>query len=110
MGAQGQKTSASKPRRRPPKRHAEAEAAGAAHDGLCDDSGPIPAFGPVAIDEHGRAVMDPAEREARVAAATRALDALDDIGDPAEQRASFEAIARGIDARRPPGQKVFSRD
>jgi hypothetical protein len=110
MSAQKHKISAPKPRRLSPERHAGAEAAGAAHDGLCDDRGPIPAFGPVATDEHGRAVMGPAEREARVAAAIRALDALDDIGDPAEQRASFEAIARGIDARRPPGQKIFTRD
>lgn len=73
--------------------------------------GQAPALGPRRLDEHGRvAPISDAERRARVAAAIRALDALDDIGDPAEQRASFEAIARGIDSRRPPGQKIFTRD
>jgi hypothetical protein len=39
-------------------------------DGLADEQGPIPAFGPARADEHGRVVMTDEEWEARRDAAT----------------------------------------
>ena len=44
-------------------------------DGLSDEAGPIPAFGPARTDEAGRLVMDDAERAARREAGIRALKA-----------------------------------
>jgi hypothetical protein len=76
------------------------------HDGLCDEYGPIPNFGPVKLDENGRIVMSEEERAARRDAAIRVIAAIrrlpdDDPPDVEEQ------MMRGIDANRPEGAKLF---
>ena len=70
------------------------------HDGLCDEQGPIPVFGPVMLDEHGCIVMSDEERRARGAAAVRALKALAKLPDT-DPPGTDEAVMRGIDAARP---------
>lgn len=48
-------------------------------DGLRDDRGLIPAFGPVRLDDHGRIVMSKEEPQAPAAAAVRALEAIEQL-------------------------------
>ncbi len=50
-------------------------------DGLADEQGPIPTFGPARTDDRGRIVMGEPEKEARRAAAIRALGAVGRITD-----------------------------
>ena len=50
-------------------------------DGLADEQGPIPTFGPARTDDRGRIVMDGQEKEARRSAAVRALGAVGRITD-----------------------------
>jgi hypothetical protein len=50
-------------------------------DGLSDERGPIPNFGPARTDECGRIVMSDEERAARRDAAIRALAVVGDITD-----------------------------
>ena len=70
------------------------------HDDLCDEQGPIPVFGPVTLDEHGRIMMSEHERKARGAAAIRALKALAQLPDT-DPPGLKELIMRGIDEARP---------
>lgn len=51
------------------------------YDGLRDDQGLIPAFGPVRLDAQGRILMSEEERRARMAAGIRALNALHQLPD-----------------------------
>lgn len=51
------------------------------YDGLRDEQGLIPAFGPVKLDEQGRLIMSEGERRARMAAGVRALKALSRLPD-----------------------------
>jgi hypothetical protein len=74
-------------------------------DGLCDELGLIPVFGPVRTDERGRVVMTEQERRARAAAAVRALKALERLPDD-DPPGTTEAMMRGIDAGRP-HRKLF---
>jgi hypothetical protein len=73
---------------------------------LADAAGPIPAFGPAAVDEHGRIVMADEEWEARRAAAVRALDAIAAITDETDTDETWRAVFRGIDEGRP-HRKLF---
>ena len=70
------------------------------HDGLCDEQGPIPMFGPAVLDEHGRLVMSDDERRARSAAGLRALLALAELPDT-DPPGTDELVMRGIDEGRP---------
>jgi hypothetical protein len=71
-----------------------------AHDGLRDEQGPIPVFGPVLLDEHGRIVMSDEEGRARSAAGLRAIKALAKLPD-ADPPGIDELIMREIDEGRP---------
>lgn len=75
--------------------------------GLSDDSGPIPKYPPLALDDHGRIIpLSDAEREDRWAATVRALDAIGQIGDQDEPASVAEQVMRGIDEGRP-HRKLF---
>ena len=50
-------------------------------DGLRDEKGLIPAFGPVRLDEQGRIVVSKEERRARAEAAVRMLKVIDQRPD-----------------------------
>lgn len=69
-------------------------------DGLIDEHGPIPAFGPARTDEHGRLVLTDEEWEARRAATLRALRAVEEIADESETDAIWEDIFRGLQGAR----------
>jgi hypothetical protein len=74
---------------------------------LSDDQGPIPAFPPRALDEHGRLIpLSPQERRARSQAAVRALEALRRLPDD-DPPGTDERLLRGIDENRLPGRKLF---
>lgn len=60
---------------------AKTEAFEVHYDGLRDEQGLIPAFGPVKLDEQGRIIMSEEERRARMAAGIRALKALNQLPD-----------------------------
>ena len=75
------------------------------HDGLCDELGPIPAFGPARTDDEGRIVMGDGERLARASAAMRALKAMAKLPDT-DPPGTTEAFMRGFDAERP-GRRMF---
>jgi hypothetical protein len=78
-----------------------------AHDGLCDELGPIPMFPPLRLDEKGRIVpLTPEERKARSEAAIRAIAAIRKLpdNDPPGTEAEF---MRGIDENRGPGREIF---
>jgi hypothetical protein len=51
------------------------------YDGLRDEQGLIPAFGPVRLDDQGHIVMSKEEQRARMAAGIRALKALSQLPD-----------------------------
>jgi len=70
-----------------------------AHDGLSDEQGPIPAFGPAKLDEHGRIVMSDEEWEARRAAVRRALKAIEQITDESDDLVDWDEVMRGIEGR-----------
>jgi hypothetical protein len=67
-----------------------------AGDGLSDEQGPIPAFGPVETDEHGRIVMSDEEAEARRAAAARTMKAIGNISDETDVDAVWDDVFRGL--------------
>jgi hypothetical protein len=73
---------------------------------LADAAGPIPAFGPAAVDERGRIVLANEEWEARRAAALRALDAIAAITDETDTDETWREVFRGIDEGRP-HRKLF---
>jgi hypothetical protein len=67
------------------------------HDGLCDEQGPIPVFGPVQTDEQGRIVLSDDEWEARRAASVRALKAIGDITDETDTDSVWDDVFRGLE-------------
>jgi hypothetical protein len=69
-------------------------------DGLSDEHGPIPAFGPARTDEHGRVVMSDEEWEARRDAAIRALRAIGDITDETDTDAIWDEVLHGLEGAR----------
>ena len=70
------------------------------HDGLADEHGPIPAFGPARTDSHGRVVMGDDEWEARRAAAVRALEAVAGIADETDTDEVWDEVFRGLEEAR----------
>ncbi len=78
------------------------------HTPLHDDEGPIPTFPPLAVDPAtGRLLpMCDEEREARRAAAIRAIKAIGQIEDETETDEGWKEIYRNIDAARP-HRKLF---
>lgn len=69
---------------------------------LRDAAGPIPTFPPRAFDEQGRLIpISPEEREARAAAAIRAIDVIANITDENDDDESWREILRDLDAHRP---------
>ena len=75
---------------------------------LCDSEGPIPVFPPLAIDPAtGRVLpMSDDEREARRAAAIRAIDAIAQITDETDTVELWTEGMRDLDAHRP-HRKLF---
>jgi hypothetical protein len=65
-------------------------------DGLSDEEGPIPAFGPARTDEHGRVMMSDEEWAARRNAAIRALRAIGDITDETDTDEIWDDVFRGL--------------
>jgi hypothetical protein len=66
-------------------------------DGLEDERGPIPTFGPVDTDDRGRIVMTDGEWEARRDAAIRALGAVGDITDDTDTDERWGEAFRGME-------------
>jgi hypothetical protein len=74
---------------------------------LADARGPIPAFGPRALDAQGRLIpLSAEERRARAEAAMRAIQALRELPDDDPPDTSVR-LMRGLDEHRPPGRKLF---
>ena len=69
-------------------------------DGLCDEQGPIPTFGPIRLDDQGRIVISEEEIEARAEAGLRMLRALAFMPDD-DPPGTDEEFMRNIDAERP---------
>jgi hypothetical protein len=69
------------------------------HDGLCDERGPIPVFGPVRTDRQGRILMSEQERAARRDAAIRALRALESLPE-SDPPGTAERFMRELDENR----------
>ena len=65
-------------------------------DGLSDENGPIPAFGPVTTDKHGRIVMSQEEQEARRAAVIRMLAVVHDITDESDTDEVWDEVDRAL--------------
>lgn len=70
------------------------------YDGLRDEQGLIPAFGPVKLDEQGRIIMSEEERRARMAAGIRALKALNQLPDN-DPPGTEEQFMRNFDESHP---------
>ena len=74
---------------------------------LADLHGPIPAFPPRAVDEHGRLIpLTAEERRARPEAVLRTLAALRDLADD-DPPDTLERLMQGLDAHRPPDRRLF---
>ncbi len=65
-------------------------------DGLSDEQGPIPAFGPVCTDANGRILMSDEEHQARRDAAIRALAAIAKITDETDTDEVWDEVFRGL--------------
>lgn len=66
-------------------------------DGLSDERGPIPAFGPARTDESGRISMSDEERAARRDAAIRALAVVGQITDKTDTDEVWDEVSRGLE-------------
>ncbi len=65
-------------------------------DGLSDEQGPIPAFGPAKTDKKGRLVMSPEEREARRQASMRMLKVIGTITDETDTDEIWDEVMRAL--------------
>ena len=65
-------------------------------DGLSDEQGPIPTFGPVRTDKHGRIVMTDEEQAARRDAILRMLRVIGDITDETDTDEIWDEVFRGL--------------
>ena len=65
-------------------------------DGLSDEQGPIPAFGPARTDKHGRIVMTDEEHAARRDAIIRVLRVIGDITDETDTDEIWDEVFRGL--------------
>ena len=65
-------------------------------DGLSDEQGPIPTFGPVRTDKHGRIVMTDEEQAARRDAIIRTLRVIGDITDETDTDEIWDEVFRGL--------------
>jgi arylsulfatase A-like enzyme len=66
-------------------------------DGLSDEHGPIPAFGPARTDMSGRVLMNGEEHAARRDAAIRALAAIVQITDETDTDERWVEVFRGLE-------------
>jgi hypothetical protein len=66
-------------------------------DGLSDERGPIPNFGPAPTDDRGRIVMTKAEWDARREAAGRALKIIGNITDESDTDERWAEVFRGLE-------------
>lgn len=66
-------------------------------DGLSDEHGPIPAFGPALTNDIGQVLMSDDEREARRDAALRALSAIGKITDETDTDEVWAEVFRGLE-------------
>ena len=66
-------------------------------DGLADERGPIPSFGPARTDQSGRVLMTDEERVARRDAAIRALAAIGQITDDSDTDERWSDAFRGLE-------------
>jgi hypothetical protein len=66
-------------------------------DGLSDERGPIPAFGPVRTDENGRILMSDEEIAARRDAAIRALATIANITDETDTDEVWDEVFRRLE-------------
>ena len=69
-------------------------------DGLFDESGPIPAFGPARTDEKGRLIMDEAESLARREAGLRALKVIPTMVDETDTDEVWDEVFASMRKRR----------
>jgi hypothetical protein len=69
-------------------------------DGLSDEQGPIPAFGPVITDTCGRIVMSEEERVARKDAVLRMLAVIRDITDESDTDELWDEVTRALEGPR----------
>ena len=65
-------------------------------DGLSDEHGPIPTFGPARTDQHGRIVMTDEEQAARRDAIIRTLRVIGDITDETDTDEIWDEVFRGL--------------
>lgn len=70
------------------------------HDGLFDEQGPIPAFGPARLDANGRFDMSDEEWEARRQASRRALKVIAEITDETDTDEVWNDVIRGLEGAR----------
>ncbi len=70
------------------------------YDGLRDDQGLIPAFGPARLDDQGRIVMSKEERRARAEAAVRVLKMIEQRPDD-DPPGTEEEFMRNFDESHP---------
>ena len=70
------------------------------YDGLSDDQGLIPAFGPVRLDDQGRIVMSEEERRARAEAVVRVLKVIEQRPDD-DPPGTEEEFMRNFDENHP---------
>jgi hypothetical protein len=66
-------------------------------DGLSDERGPIPSFGPARTDASGRVLMSNDERAARRDAAVRTLAAIGQITDETDTDEVWTDVFRGLE-------------
>ena len=69
-------------------------------DGLADEQGPIPRFGPARTEEHGRVIMTDEEWEAGRDAALRALRTVEETTDETDTNGIWDEVFRGLEGAR----------
>jgi hypothetical protein len=66
-------------------------------DGLSDEKGPIPTFGPAITDENGRLVIDEEESKARSDAIQRMLSVIRNITDESDTDEVWDEVTRALE-------------